>query len=420
MKTSRTLRSAAAAALLVTLAATATAPAAQAHTPGAGASAAALTAGASATAAPVLRQAAPDSPAVVGVVLPRPTGPSAVGRSTLHLVDRSRQDPWVPDRPRELMVDVYHPARSAAGAPAPYADPREARLLLEAAGNRDAEAAARLGATLTHSVAGARPQGGRHPLVLLSPGFGAPRFTLTTLAEEYASRGYVVAVVDHAYEAAGAVFPGGRVLTCVACEKAQTWEDMRKATVNRGRDLSFVVDRLTGPRPAWRYARMIDRKRMGAAGHSIGGAAAASVMARDERVRAGVNMDGSFGDPVPAGGLGGRPFLMLGTQDEVHLPGGGDPTWDEAWRHLDGWKRWLGVSGAHHFTFSDVPVLFDQLGVAYPGDQPQPTIAAGRAVELTRAYTTAFFDRHLRGRPQPLLDGPTAQNPEVHFNGDAR
>ncbi|WP_031074503.1 alpha/beta hydrolase family protein [Streptomyces sp. NRRL S-118] len=400
MKTLRTLRPAAVAALALALAA----PVSAAH--------------AQSTADRAAPLVASVQEAAAGVVLPSPGGPSPVGRSTLHLVDRARQDLWVPERPRELMVDMYYPARDAGRTPAPYADPREARRLVEAAGGQDAAAGEKLGATRTHGFAGARPDRGRHPLVLLSPGFGAPRFTLTTLAEELASRGYVVALVDHANESSGTVFPGGRLLTCVACEKAETLEDMRKATVNRGQDLSFVIDRLTGPRPAWKHAALIDRKRIGAAGHSLGGAAAASAMARDGRVLAGINMDGTFGDPVPEGGLGKRPFMMLGTDDPVHQPGGGDPTWDVAWRNLDGWKRWLGVTGAHHFSFSDVPVLLDQLNMPYPGSQP--TLPAGRSVDVTRAYATAFFDLHLRNRPQPLLDGPSPQNPEVRFIQPAR
>ncbi|MFV0131484.1 alpha/beta hydrolase family protein [Streptomyces sp. HMX112] len=400
MKTSRTSRATAVAALVVALAAAA--PAAHAQPP----------AGPPPSAAAGARQTA------AGVLLPSPGGRSPVGRSTLHLVDRSRQDLWLPDRPRELMVDVYYPAARPGSGPAPYADPREARLLVEAAGGRDAAAIAELSATRTHSGSGARPARGRHPLVLLSPGFGAPRFTLTTLAEHLTSRGHIVAVVDHAYESSGTVFPGGRLLTCVACEKAETLEDMRKATVNRAQDLSFVLDRLTGPRPAWPHAALIDHRRIGAAGHSLGGAAAASVLARDSRVLAGVNMDGTFGDPVPETGLGKRPFLMLGTDDPVHQPNGGDPTWDAAWRNLDGWKRWLAVAGAHHFTFSDMPVLFDQLSLPYPGTPP--TVPARRAIDLTRAYTAAFFDLHLRHRPQAILDGPTAQYPEVRFDRPGR
>ncbi|MEE1750971.1 alpha/beta hydrolase family protein [Streptomyces sp. SP18CS02] len=398
MKTLRTLRPAAAGAFVLALALTAPVAHAQAAD----------------RVAPV---AAPVQQDTAGVLLPRPGGPSPVGRSTLHLVDRSRQDLWMPERPRELMVDLYYPARAAGRPPARYADPREARLLVEGAGGQ-AAAVAKLSATRSHSVDGARPQRGRHPLVLLSPGFGIPRRTLTTLAEDLAAHGYVVAAVDHAYETSGTVFPGGRVLTCVACEQAQTPEHMRKATVNRAQDLSFVVDRLTGPRPAWPYAWLIDRERIGAAGHSLGGAAAASVMARDDRVLAGVNMDGSFGDPVPREGFGKRPFMMLGTDDPVHQPGGGDPTWDAAWRHLDGWKRWLAVTGAHHYTFSDAPLLFDQLGLTYPGTPP--TLSAERSVDLTRAFIRAFFDLHLRHRAQPILDGPTPQNPEVRFNRPVR
>ncbi|URM91291.1 dienelactone hydrolase family protein [Streptomyces sp. MRC013] len=404
MTSPRTLRTAAAAALLLALT---PAPAVAQAQP-------------AATAAPAVAQAQPAAApqSVRGVLLPRPTGASPVGRETLHLVDRSRADLWVPERPRELMVDLYYPARSAAGTPAPYAGPREAWLLLEDAGGGDPGALAKLSATRTHSVAGARPQRGKHPLVVLSPGFGGPRYTLTTLAEDLASRGYVVALVDHAHESLGTVFPGGRVLTCVACEKAETLEDMRKATVQRGQDVSFLLDRLTGPRPAWRHAAVVDRKRIGASGHSLGGAAAASVMAQDARVLAGVNMDGTFGDPVPAGGLGGRPFMMLGTHTDVHLPGGEDASWGEAWRNLDGWKRWISVEGTDHLTFSDAPLLFDQLGIPY--DSPTPsTIRPERAVELVRAYTAAFFDLHLRGIPQPLLDGPAAADPEVHFNAPA-
>lgn len=387
MKSPRTLRTAAAAALVIALATATTAD-----------------------------RAAGQS--VRGMVLPRPTGAFPVGRDTLHLVDRSRADLWVPERPRELMVDLYYPARSAAGTAAPYTHPREVGPLLEAFGVTDPATAAKLAATRTHSVPGARPERGRHPLVVLSPGFGAPRYTLTTLAEDLGSRGYVVALVDHAHESFGTAFPGGRVLTCAACEKAETMEDMRKATVQRGQDISFLLDRLTGPRPAWRHAGLVDRKRIGVSGHSIGGAAAASVMAQDPRVRAGVNMDGTFGDPVPAGGLGGRPFLMLGTHTDAHLPGGEDPTWNEAWRNLDGWKRWISVAGTDHLTFSDAPLLFDQLGIPNPSPTP-PTIRPERAVELVRTYTAAFFDLHLRGLPQPRLDGPTAADPEVHFNAPA-
>src|SRR3989442_46916 len=83
--------------------------------------------------------------------------------------------------------------------------------------------------------------------------------TLPVLAEELASRGYVVAAVDHGYESVGTEFPGGRMLTWVACEAA---EDMAAVAEGRAADLSFVLDQLTGPRPAWRHAGLIDTSRI--------------------------------------------------------------------------------------------------------------------------------------------------------------
>ncbi|MFI6742838.1 hypothetical protein ACIBI9_58955 [Nonomuraea sp. NPDC050451] len=39
-----------------------------------------------------------------------------------------------------------------------------------------------------------------------------------------------------------------------------------------------------------------------------------------------------------------------------------------------------------------------------------------RSLEITRAYVCAFFDQHLKGRKQPLLDGPSPTAPEVTFH----
>lgn len=341
-----------------------------------------------------------------GLRLPAPTGPYPVGTATLHLVDLARADPWVPSRPRELMVGMYYPARSAAGVPARYAMTEEARLLIEAQGLRDVVSPETLGGTATNGRVGTPPATGRFPLVVLSPGMGAPRYTMTTLAEDLASRGYVVAAVDHAYESVGTAFPGGRMLTCVACERAQTTEDLRALTVGRGRDVSFLLDRLTHGRPGWRHAAMIDRRRVGMAGHSIGGASAVPAMVQDRRILAGANLDGAF-HYVPAAGLGRRPFMMLGTDDEVHRPGGTDRTWDATYPHLDGWRRWLVVAGATHFGFTDFATLAEQLG------RPQPALPGSRSVAITRTYVAAFVDLHLRGVPQPRLDGPAPDVPEV-------
>ncbi|MFF7856894.1 alpha/beta hydrolase family protein [Streptomyces sp. NPDC007904] len=360
-------------------------------------------------------QAAPPAPTAVSSVaetarvrleLPPPTGTYAVGRDTLHLVDRSRPDPWVPEAgARELMVSTYYPARSGGGRTAPYMTTAEAQAFIDDRQLTGVVSARTLSGTRTNARPGAAPVRGKFPLVVLSPGFTVNRSTLTLLAEELASRGYVVASVDHAYESVGTAFPGGRLLNCVACEKTSS-RGYGEVPRGRAKDVSFLLDRLLADRhAAWRHARMIDPTRIGMAGHSVGGASAATTMAGDQRVRAGANMDGSFMEPVPARGLGGRPFMLLGTDD-------GDRSWTRDWPLLDGWKRWIGVTGAEHFTFTDVPVLGDQLGLL----PPEEPLSGKRSQEITRAYVTAFFDLHLKGVDRKLLDGPTAEHPEVVFH----
>ncbi|WP_163552334.1 alpha/beta hydrolase family protein [Candidatus Frankia alpina] len=358
----------------------------------------------------------------VRLALPRPTGPFAVGRDTLHLVNRHRRDPWVPGVARELMVDVYYPARAATGTPARYATTEEIRRYLAALGLADALPVQALADTAVASRVGARPLPGRRALVLLSPGLGVGRRSLTGLAEDLASRGLVAATVDHAYESVGTVFPGGRMLTCVACDRLRTDADFRAASRGRATDLSFVLDSLTGPHPAWRGAAIIDATRVAAVGHSLGGSAAASLLRRDRRVRAGVDLDGTLGEPVGAGGFGERAFLLLGATADH--PGSGapataddDPSWAQAWARLGPPRLWLDVDGADHFSFTDDPVLADQIPLPATVQAPAQTLTGRQALAITRAYVGAFVERWLTGRAQPLLDGPSRTYPQVRVVG---
>ncbi|MEV3981853.1 alpha/beta hydrolase [Nonomuraea sp. NPDC049758] len=356
--------------------------------------------------------AAAASAAVPRLELPRPTGPDPVGRDVLYLVDTSRKDPWVPrSGPRRLMVSMYYPARSATGAPAPFMTVEEAASLLRRKAPGAELPAEIVSGIRTYAHTGPPAKNGRRPLVVLSPGLGLPRASLTSLAEDLASRGYVVASLDHAYESSGTVFPGVGLLTCAPlCDQPRPPEGGKAAIArNRAKDVSFVLDRLTGRHPAWKRADLIDSRRVGMAGHSLGGEAASITMATDKRVKAGINLDGTISATLPATGLGDRPFLLMGSQSD-HSPGK-DDTWDSAWRTLRGWKRWLTVAQAQHSSFTDLAIPQSRIGPPASG-----VIAAERGLALTRAYVAAFFDQHLRNIRRPLLDGPTPDNPEVGFH----
>jgi predicted dienelactone hydrolase len=159
-----------------------------------------------------------DVPAVPG--LPEPTGPYPAGTTSVWLRDTARPDPWVAEAgARVLMVSLWYPAASPDGRRARYMTPAESRLQLT---SRDITGIPpdALSTVRTNAAVDATPAGPRRglPLVVLSPGFTNSRSTLTALAEDLASHGYVVAGIEHTYESFATAFPDGRVTTCRARE----------------------------------------------------------------------------------------------------------------------------------------------------------------------------------------------------------
>jgi dienelactone hydrolase len=359
--------------------------------------------------------------------LPMPTGPCPVGTTSLWLTDASRPDPWAAGvTARELLVQLWYPASSPDGPRAPYMTPAESELQLTSRGITGVPGDA-LSTTRTNAVSDAAPAGSQRslPLVVLSPGFTNSRSALTALAEDLASHRYVVAGIEHTYESFATAFPDGRVTTCLAREARRRGDGFQeKVVAGRAADVSFVLGQLTGVDPAWPGAALIDPSRVAMAGHSMGGAAVIAAMLADSRIRAGIDMDGATCAPIPDDGLS-RPFLFLGKASnytpgnagavafgtrEWKLRRGAVSTWERDWTLLTGWKRWLLVAGAVHASFTDLALLADQNGIDTGAGLP-----GARSLDITRAYVRAFFDLHLRGESQALLDQPSPRYPEVTF-----
>ena len=340
--------------------------------------------------------------------LPAPTGPYRVGATALDLKDTSRADPWVPTDPaRELMVSLWYPTHAGHGTTMAYATAAESEGYLNGKHLTDYLPSDSLSKVVTHAYRNAPPAGLPHslPLIVLSPGYTSQRSSLTSLAEDLASHGYVVAAIDHTYETYAIEFPDGRVATCATCAIDEDPTFFPKLYRVHAADVSFVLNRLTGPHPAWSGSRLIDASRIGMSGHSAGGAAALSAMLADSRIDVGIDMDGTTRDQLADSGLS-RPFLFLGTQ-ATHSPGQ-DPTWDNDFSRLTGWRRWITVAGTVHNSFTDYDVLADEAGLDLGA-----TMTGTRSIEITRRYNLAMFDRHLRHLPQPLLDSASSRYPEV-------
>ena len=360
------------------------------------------------------------------LTLPPPTGHDRVGVVPLHLVDRSRPDPWVPSQPvRELMVSLWYPTQRVHGYPrAPWLLPAAwARFEQESLGVPPGV----LQVPLTHGRVGApveRSRGGR-PVVLYSPGLGGNRDSATVLVEELVSRGFIVATIDHTHDSSQVEFPDGRVEPSAL--PPLTPEVLERAVAVRVADTRFVLDMLSalnaGRNPDAEHRQLpaglrgsMRLSRVGMFGHSLGGATAAAAMLEDRRIKAGVNLDGTLFGPVVNAGLD-RPFMLVASQGHSRDD---DESWAKFWANLRGWRLNLQLTGSAHDSFTDFQVLVPQAAgvLNLPPDAVQQligTIDPRRSTINQRAYLTAFFNLHLRHRNNHLLDHPSPRFPEMQF-----
>ncbi|MFD3663244.1 alpha/beta hydrolase family protein [Streptomyces sp. NPDC058659] len=349
-------------------------------------------AAARATARPAARAG---GPAVLR--LPAPTGPHPVGLRTFVLTDTSRDDPWVPGTGvREVKITVLYPARTVRGRPrAPQLTPVEARYFAElaplvrpglpAAGTVD------WGATLTHGHTDAPALPGRRPVLLYSPGGGDSRTLGTTLAEDLASHGRVVVLIDHPGDASQVELPGGVRVTVLRGDPDPA--TFRTMIDTRVADLRFVLDRL-GSLP---LAPVMDLRRIGVYGHSAGGTAAVHALAADARLAAGANLEGYL-DLDPLNGFD-RPLLMVRTDG-----------FDGAERRERSWERLRArrvlLTGSDHWVFTDHAFLVPQLQAAglLTAEARAALIGAAdpaAAVDALRRGTRSFFARRLSAPVPP-------------------
>lgn len=361
--------------------------------------------------------------------LPAPTGPHPVGVTALHLVDTSRADPWNSAiGVREVMVSVHYPARSVRGYPRV---PQLTSGVVDLFRQIDVPVHGLPGegvdwaATLTHGHLDAPAQTGRRrPVLLYTPGGGDPRTLGTLLAEELASRGYVVVAVDHPGEAGAVEFPAatdvrGKVRETVLTGPP-TPEQFRTMISTRLADLRFVLDRLEdladgrGPDAAGRalpkgLRRALDPRRVGVYGHSAGGTAAAEALYEDRRIGAAVVLEGYLDHPPQRPGETGelfpvarygvdRPLLLLGTDGfrDERL----DRSWAALLAHPRGCARRAMIDDAGHWVFTDYAAMAPQLQAAGLMTAAARaglvgTLPPARSVPTVRGHVRSFFARHL-------------------------
>lgn len=275
--------------------------------------------------------------------LPAPAGPYPVGMRTVHLTDPAHTDPWV-GGVREVMLTVLYPARSVRGCSrAPQLTPAEAAVFAEYAPHvhpgLPGPGTVDWGAVLTHGYVDAPPLSGQRPVLVYSPGGGDSRTLGTTLAEDLASHGRVVVLVDHPGDASQVELPTGMRTTVLTGPPDPA--TFRTMVDTRIADLRLVLDRLSD----LPLAPVMDPCRIGLYGHSAGGTAAVYTARGDRRVGAVANLEGYL-DLYPTPG-GFDPPLLLFRTDGFE----GAARIESSWSSLPGPRALL--ADANHWAFTD-------------------------------------------------------------------
>jgi len=350
------------------------------------------------------------------MILPKPTGPFPVGRSTFSWTNEALTDPraWTTGSKREVFVWLWYPASPAAGvASAPYLPQPLLKAQADATGTLMREylnhdfARVRTNSVLDAPVSTARAS---YPVVIMRPGSGALTSELTTLAEDLASYGYVVAGFDAPYRTGVFVFPDGNVVTRATANNPETMNyEAGKQLANRllpiwTSDAAFVVDQLgrlnttVGNSSKSRFSGKLDLSRLGVFGHSFGGAQALQFCHDDARCKAAMDIDGMpFGSVIREGES--QPSLLLFSDHsrEASSEEGRQIRNDivSLYDHLRGPRHVVMIRGANHFTFTDQMVTKDRLFIlAFTFFMRSP--GALRGLEITRAYVHTFFDAYLK------------------------
>ncbi|KAI1176549.1 platelet-activating factor acetylhydrolase [Nemania sp. FL0916] len=359
------------------------------------------------------------------ILVPALTGPYKVGTSVLELVDYSRQDPFAPPtapQPRDLVVSLFYPTEGDCPRGHSYPQKQNCTLAPQfpptTAAGLDAitghPGSGLAGSVTTRACNGSPLSRPDLPLLLMSPGLGNSRLFYSDMAEDLASHGWNVVTIDHTYEGVIVEFPDGRIITPADSPNAENATDEENLSI-RVRDLRFVLDALSQPNITSRIpglatpnkphtpAPKLRTDKVGAWGHSFGGATALQLLHDDARFTAGADLDGGvYGDVVQQGTA--KPFLYLRAENHTHES---DPTWAEAWPHLRGFKREYGINDTLHGAFTDLPLLRDLLPAGALGMYGEGIggIKGARIIKIESVFMDAFFSRFLKGKGGELLDG---------------
>ena len=316
------------------------------------------------------------------IQLIEPTGKYTVGTSVYEWIDESREMKIRPDfsQKRAIVTQFWYPAKpNSTLTKAPYS-----------ALSKDYQK------TLTNSFLRASivEEIDKASLIIIVPGRGTERFLYTTIAEELASQGFVVASIDMP-EIGYVIYQDGFIL--YPSEDFKTPSGMmagpyekvdaffEEPTEKGYQDLMFVMKNIAELNE-YAFENKLDLKNIGVFGHSLGGRIAGELTAKSEKVKALATMEGIPPRDVRFEGKIVVPSLMLCSSGTLKYA-------------VDNYKSFIDnrnntvymteLVDFGHNSMTDNPYI-------YPGNF-RYEIDSKKALEISRTLLTDFFKERLIG-----------------------
>jgi len=339
--------------------------------------------------------------------LPPPSGSFAVGTTRWDAGLGAAGSTSDADR-CSVTVQLWYPAEPGTGVgPAPYDWGDEGFLT--------AARWVKTGAALDAAVAAAQA---RYPVLLYFPQWGGDPIPYVAMARDFASRGFIVAVVG--YDAPDCARPEGAASSpraddldfSSAAAFARTVAIADTKITRVGARAEKVLDALAAldhGDPRGRFTGRLDLSRTAAIGHSLGGAIALQAAWLDPRIKAAIDLDGWLFDAA-RGGWPRQPVLIVGSDGGANPrpeePDSADPTHRypsildvESDQQISaGFAKFGGVGEAighsMHEDFSDSPYLSRVAGLL--GRRPD-----GHVIRAAADCAATFLDSVFRGDASP-------------------
>jgi len=356
--------------------------------------------------------------------LPKPNGKYFVGVTYLSLTDEKRTELFDNDQKnkREITVKIWYPSDEKSN-PEPYLRNIEFAIkhcqFSEAFRNLTTNSALNLPVSMKSE---------KYPLLLFSHGWGEHYAQNTILMEELASHGYIVFSIAHHYECKYSEYPDGKISYIEPSsfrfqkimgeqqnpKAMELYKKMFEATNNDERiqvfletknimptllkespkywaeDLSFFLDQIKDINESNGILKgKLDINRIGVLGMSMGGIATSELCLYDQRVKAGLSMDGGLFGSLLEGKLN-VPFMFLNSK---RFTGYGDLFKEKSNKDCYSFT----IKNADHYNFSDYSL--------YPSPHISfllGTIDGKIALDITNVLVLSFFEKYLN--PEKEID----------------